>query len=207
MKNVTRRQGVRSSYGFTLIEMLVVIAIIALLVALIVPVTSKALDRARRVACQSKVRSMALAVQMLRIDATKDLLPNRGSSHLNYGVAAEALLPYLGDDLRSFDCPSNKGQGRIASQELPSHPGEFTDYEFNSMLGNFATVTDRRFSGVTSPSEAAFVYDRPYWPAPDHVHKGGANVGYMDGHVAWLKHENMGFGNEADMFYRNGHIY
>lgn len=201
----TRRRLLRA--GFTLIELLVVIAILALLLTIVLPGVTAALERARRITCLANVRNIAVASTMLREDSRSDLLPHRGDSHLNYGRAAEHLLPYTGDNPAILNCPSNKGLNHMASLELPSYPGHRTDYEFNSMLANYGPITDRVWSGITSPSEAAFVYDRPYWPAPQEVHQGGANVGYVDGRAAWLAHANMGFSHEANMFYRKGHLY
>ncbi len=48
--------------GFTLIEMLVVIAIIAILASLIVPTISSSIARAKTVACQNNLRQIAAAV-------------------------------------------------------------------------------------------------------------------------------------------------
>lgn len=47
----------RRSSGFTLIEMLVVIAIIGLLASILVPVTAKAMESAKRTKCASQMRA------------------------------------------------------------------------------------------------------------------------------------------------------
>lgn len=54
--------------GFTLIEMLVVIAIIALLISLVVPAVNNALEQARSTACMMKVREMGTALQLYAVD-------------------------------------------------------------------------------------------------------------------------------------------
>lgn len=60
--NISRRRG------FTLIEMLIVIAIIGILAALIFPSFSAAREDARQKACSSNLREIGLAVQMYRIE-------------------------------------------------------------------------------------------------------------------------------------------
>jgi len=50
--------------GFTLIEMLIVIAIMAILAAILFPVFAKAREKARQAACSSNLKQIGLAVMM-----------------------------------------------------------------------------------------------------------------------------------------------
>ncbi|MEM9083547.1 MAG: prepilin-type N-terminal cleavage/methylation domain-containing protein, partial [Planctomycetota bacterium] len=54
--------------GFTLIELLVVVAIIALLIGLLLPALSSVQESSRRMACQSRIRSITLATILYASD-------------------------------------------------------------------------------------------------------------------------------------------
>jgi len=73
----------RISRAFTLIELLVVIAIIAILAALLLPVLSKAKERANRIACINNLKQIGLGLA-LYADANQGRIP----SAMIYGVKA-----------------------------------------------------------------------------------------------------------------------
>ncbi len=73
MLNTTRPSRMKS--GFTLIELLVVIAIIAILAAILFPVFQSVRENARRTACLSNLKQMALAVTQYTQDSD-ERMPN-----------------------------------------------------------------------------------------------------------------------------------
>lgn len=58
----------RKTAGFTLVELLVVVAIISLLIALLLPALGRAREAARMISCSSNLRSNVLAIQMYAED-------------------------------------------------------------------------------------------------------------------------------------------
>ena len=61
--------------GFTLVELLVVVGIIALLIALLFPVFSRAREQARRTKCLSNLRTIGQAM-FVYANNNRDRLPN-----------------------------------------------------------------------------------------------------------------------------------
>jgi len=72
-----RSRGERGSRGFTLVELLVCISVIAVLIGLLIPSLAAVNETARRVVCQSNVRQIGLAVIMYSNDYNGQLPMSR----------------------------------------------------------------------------------------------------------------------------------
>ena len=98
-------------HGFTLVELLVVISIIALLVAILLPALNKARQQAQATVCLANLHQMGLAVLMYA-DQWDDYIPRGGTG----GTWFQQFMPYLGNQydrrvgdyrqIEIFRCPS-----------------------------------------------------------------------------------------------------
>jgi len=79
-------------YGFTLVELLVVVAIIGVLVALLLPAVQSARESARRARCMNNLRQISLAVH--QYENTFRTFPI-GAYDCCYGTWLLAMLPYI----------------------------------------------------------------------------------------------------------------
>ncbi len=62
MNNGRHNANSRGDHGFTLVELLVVIAVIAILAALLLPALAKAKASAQSAACKSNLRQLGIAL-------------------------------------------------------------------------------------------------------------------------------------------------
>jgi prepilin-type processing-associated H-X9-DG protein/prepilin-type N-terminal cleavage/methylation domain-containing protein len=105
----SRRRGFKPK-GFTLVELLVVIGIVAVLIAVLLPALSRVREQANRVKCAANLRSMgqALAMYVQQYAYYPGAAYNGQDSDV--AVFPVRLRPFMGREKRSFNCPSQDEQ-------------------------------------------------------------------------------------------------
>jgi prepilin-type processing-associated H-X9-DG protein/prepilin-type N-terminal cleavage/methylation domain-containing protein len=103
----------RNPGGFTLIELFVVIAIIAILAAMLLPSLGKAKDKGKMAVCASNQRQLALAAQLYALDNNEWLNPLQDVRPGPDGTPCETtyrvvLWQYVGRAPGIFDCPAER---------------------------------------------------------------------------------------------------
>lgn len=193
------RYGTRSkqngSRGFTLIEMLVVIAILALLMALIVPTVGRAVQRAKETQGMSNLRQLGLAALMFAWDnqgnlPSDRLARERGQYHwtwLMHGYTHEAgaaLPPIYADPASGVHTRENHVQ--------------FVLNIFVAPLRNFTNQRTYNLNDVPEPSTVIYAADGVVCPQNGWTHEALWNLGGNSGAIWSSPLSEWSTGNSAN---------
>jgi prepilin-type N-terminal cleavage/methylation domain-containing protein/prepilin-type processing-associated H-X9-DG protein len=158
--------ALRASPGFTLVEVLVVVAIIAVLAGVVVPVSLSMVAKGREAACLSNMRSIGVGLQGYLQDHNQ-MLPTlalgRSDKNSAEPVLETVLLPYVGSE-DVFQCPADKEQFAKTG----------SSYNWN-ITQNGLHISKVAFFGIEDrPESVPLVSDKEAW------HPGGTNFLYAD---------------------------
>jgi len=164
----------RPAGGFTLLELLVVISIIAVLTALAVPVTGRIIQSNKAAVCLTNLNALGTALNLYLGDHG-EILPalqaGRQSVTDNIPVIDNTLNAYLSDQ-RVFTCPADNLGIAAASG---------TSYYWNSALDGQSLANLHFFLSKGVNSEIPVISDKqgfhPYTASK-------VNILYADGHAS-----------------------
>jgi prepilin-type processing-associated H-X9-DG protein len=187
-----RKDGRVNTSGLTLVELMVVIAMTALLMALLLPALSTAKEKTRRAVCKSNLRQL---VMVLRLDANEneDLLAscadNKGYYHSI--VLSDAVFTNLVDEAGGnpdiFYCPNIVfGQGPV---QQTNQFGYVIGYSYLlASIGGTIKAPDPIVQTVKWPSTSTneLLADANYWTLAQ------SSSGYFPAQMKVAPHGAMG---------------
>lgn len=196
--NLRRRtQKTVKRSGFTLMEILVVIAIMAVLVSWLASATMNVRERATRVVCTSNLRQLVQAARMYEMD--NDHLPINYGAYPPHGAAGHwqnQVWPYI-RDRRIFICPHDPYAGATGGG-AGGHTEGGWPYSYPYLLSDFWLNPD---GGYRPPSARSPLFTDSYHAtatgAPGMIKPGGVTlIGRYDGSVEAahpFKYEVIGY--------------
>jgi prepilin-type N-terminal cleavage/methylation domain-containing protein/prepilin-type processing-associated H-X9-DG protein len=195
--------------GFTLIEILVVIAIIAILAAILLPVFGRARENARRSSCLSNEKQIGLAFAQYAQDYDGNTA-NSPSVPLPPCSWIDRVLPYI-KSTAVFECPS--APNLIYVPGCPAPSTELDQYASPINYGGAYSLVLMQPNGhesvFTHPTTTVSLLDgRGLFMAPSATdmtieanakssgllparHFNGHNVLFLDGHVKWTPYNKL----------------
>jgi len=198
----------RRKRGFTLLELLVVVAIVALLLGVLIPALSEARDVARLTACGSNLQQLITAVHTYGADFD-DRVPAGPAGPSPFGRPwtevngagiwlgdplrtptghGLLLVPYLGGHEPAYFCPDDAQN--VPAREL-GRIGTDQNARASYAYRHLAQASDQRVSSLGEndlgrPARAVMMDTESYGPGEMHhsVHDGeSVNIAYLDAHV------------------------
>ena len=163
----------RQPSGFTLVELLVVIAMVGLLVALLMPAINLAQEEHRRTQCKSNLKQVGLAMEMY-LDLHRDEFPEMAmlpSVNTDKPTVFEVWGPFLEQNRAVLACPSDSKY----------YLDEGQSYEYRSL--RLAGKKRKEFTADGKKlSEVLVMYDYEAFHGPEGT-VGSRNALFADAHA------------------------
>ena len=191
--------------GFTLIEILVVITIVAILLSLLLPAIGRVRESGRRAACVNNLRQIGMAFNMW-IDDLGGRFPNdlEGGVSINThsygGKSGGPLNKYVDNNYEVFRCMSDKGSD-ISGWNGSDYNAIGNSYPWNLWyqvpnVGLVYMLEGKRIDNIVNPSQTILAGDHTmhiYWGGLDYdsrwhdLTKSMADVIFVDGSVKYIE--------------------
>jgi prepilin-type N-terminal cleavage/methylation domain-containing protein len=194
MRQAVRRARRSGERGFTLVEILVVITIIAALIGIVAAVVPQAQQASRKLQCANNLKNIGTML-VERVTASKGLGVRGGAAMLLQTYRPLGMIK-KGDE-RVFLCPGDV----IGRQQNIDDPEFRKRYEtldldhIDPVLCSYAGRNTKLYPfKADSDEKQAWACDCQGDDGRTGHHKGGLNVLYEDGSVRFMDRESLGLG-------------
>ena len=148
-----------SPAGFTLLEILVVVAVIGIIIISLRPMVSRAREQARRLECANNLRCIGRAIYKYAADHKRE-----------FPLYLSDLYPRYIDNVKYFSCPSDMDASEISPDGLD--------------IDTTTSYTHASGWSIKDPLDTILVCDKNYILEKDTNHRGeGGNVLCLSGEV------------------------
>ena len=198
-----KRHSVSVRRAFTLVELLVVVAIISILVGLLLPALTGAKQKANQAACASNAGQIAKQLLMTTMDNNR-IFPDGSASSWNHFFMIPGFTNYSREtkvlecpsDRGTSSCPGNSSAGTCFSDANKQDPTASYVYAMNDRAdAGVGVVSNLRLTQIGSPSKKGMVYEptlsraNPISTSQNRWHYSQWNhgsIGFVDGHSTMM---------------------
>lgn len=207
--------------GFSLVEILVSLAVIAILTALVVPTVSRQLEKGRATACVAKLRNLAVVMTQFRAERDQRMWNRAPVSDGGEGDIAPTRAFYRYDlitNARELQCPaattSAHGAWKTGGTSTPDYMENIADVYVSYSVNGIAFYQNSPYMMSTSPLRSFLQFSEgesktPLFMDGNHYqlndlswrnrfsrlelrHGEKCNVLFLDGHVETLNRQAAG---------------
>ena len=212
LRSESKARSGRNLWKFTMIELLIVIAFLAILISILLPALNQARESARRIQCISQMKQIGIGLGMYAGDANGNIAVQKANALANYsdplddkyGVARLAIHHYLGPKQKISPALLLYGYPVIWCPSFTRHSSSYsqacyTPYPLSDAAGQYGflgsyserstelrpLLNSKIKRGASQILYSCFLFGGTLNKGP--LHKGFNNELFADGHAESIK--------------------